>query len=278
VTLCSSKNRSASVCLSVARFYSSMLDDDDDDKDDKDEDEDEVSSLSDVFKTNIPLLDGPIAVRLRALTTIVDAACRRADELDGRRARDATRACVRGCRDACEGIVNLARRGLFRILHRALEVSNDVNGEDEVTTTTLRAIVFACVEHASAESEGAFRAQTTRECERALARMNDNDDDDDDDDSRTRYVMQSLARGCYVDAARILRPDEMRVKPRRRDERASALRKREEDIEKARRRRREADARAMERAKYREEEEKRREMAFVRRARCARASYKTGGA
>ena len=246
-----------------------MLDEDDD----KDEDEDEVSSLSDVFKTNIPLLDGPIAVRLRALTTIVDAACRRADELDGRRARDASRACVRGCRDACEGIVNLARRGLFRILHRALEVSNDVNGEDEVTTTTLRAIVFACVEHASAESEGAFRAQTTRECERALARMND-----DDDDSRTRHVMQSLARGCYVDAARILRPDEMRVKPRRRDERASALRKREEDIEKARRRRREADARAMERAKYREEEEKRREMAFVRRARFARASYKTGDA
>ena len=241
-----------------------------------DDDEDEVSSLSDVFKTNLPLLDGPIAVRLRALTTIVDAACRRADELDGRRARDASRACVRGCRDACEGIVDLARRGLFRILHRVLEVSNDVNGEDEVTTTTLRAIVFACVENASAESEGAFRAHTKRECERALACMND--DDDDDDDSRTRYVIQCLARGCYVDAARILQPDEMRVKPRRRDERASALRKREEDIEKARRRRREADARAMERAKYREEEEKRREMAFVRRARLARASYKTGGA
>jgi hypothetical protein len=155
-----------------------------------------------------------------------------------------------------------------------LEVSNDVNGEDdEVTTTTLRAIVFACVENASAESEDAFRAQTTRECERALACMND---DDDDDESRTRYVLKSLARGCYADAARVLRPDEMRVKPRRRDERARALRKREEDIEKARRRRREADARAMERAKYREEEEKRREMAFVRRARFARASYKTG--
>lgn len=234
-----------------------------------DDDEDEASSLSDVLKTNVPLLDGPIAVRLRALTTIVDAACRRADELDGRRARDACRACVRGCRDACEGIVNLARRGLFRILHRVLEVSNDVDGEDEVTTTTLRAIVFARAENASAESEDAFRAQTTRECERALACMND------DDDSRTRYVLKSLARGCYVDAARILRPEEMRVKPRRRDERASALRKREEDIEKARRRRREADARAMERAKYREEEEKRREMAFVRRARFARASYKT---
>lgn len=238
-----------------------------------DKDEDEASSLSDVFKTNVPLLDGPIAVRLRALTTIVDAACRRADALDGRRSRDACRACVRGCRDACEGIVNLARRGLFRILHRVLEVSNDLNGEDddEVATTTLRAIVFACVENASAESEDAFRAQTTRECERALAYMND-----DDDDSRTRYVLKSLARGCYVDAARVLRPDEMRVTPRRRDERARALRKREEDIEKARRRRREADARAMERAKYREEEEKRREMAFVRRARFARASYKTG--
>jgi len=89
-------------------------------------------------------------------------------------------------------------------------------------------------------------------------------------------MLKSLARGCYADAARVLRPDEMRVKPRRRDERARALRKREEDIEKARRRRREADARAMERAKYREEEEKRREMAFVRRARFARASYKTG--
>ena len=239
-----------------------------------DKDKDEASSLSDVFKTNVPLLDGPIAVRLRALTTIVDAACRRADALDGRRARDACRACVPGCRDACEGLVHLARRGLFRILHRVLEVSNDrFNGDDdEVTMTTLRAIVFACVENASAESEDAFRAQTTRECERALACMND----DDDDESRTRYVLKSLARGCYVDAARVLRPDEMRVKPRRRDERARALRKREEDIEKARRRRREADARAMERAKYREEEEKRREMAFVRRARFARASYKTG--
>ena len=236
-----------------------------------DKDKDEASSLSDVFKTNVPLLDGPIAVRLRALTTIVDAACRRADALDGRRARDACRACVRGCRDACEGIVSLARCGLFRILRRVLEVANDADAED-VTKTTLRSIVFACVENASAESEDAFRAQTTRECERALACMND----DDDDESRTRYVLKSLARGCYVDAARVLRPDEMRVKPRRRDERARALRKREEDIEKARRRRREADARAMERAKYREEEEKRREMAFVRRARFARASYKTG--
>jgi len=240
------------------------------------DDKDEASSLSDVFKTNVPLLDGPIAVRLRALTVIVDAACRRADELDGRSTRDACRACVRGCRDACEGIVSLARCGLFRILRRVLEVANDADAED-VTKTTLRSIVFACVENASAESEDAFRAQTTRECERALACMNE---DEYDDDSQTRCVLASLARGCYVDAARILRPDKMRVKPRRHDERASALRKREEDIEKARRRRREADTRAMERAKYHEEEAKRREVAFVRRARFARASYKnaTSGA
>lgn len=215
-------------------------------------------------------LEGPISVRLAALTCMLDVLCKQFSSVPECTARLVLVACVRGCRDVAPNVAHLARGGLFRVLRAAVESSRPSR---RVVAAALKSVVFAYAEHEPSDDDA--RAHMIAECDRFLRH------------SRSLIVegsvhgtLKLLVSGGHREAIRDLRPAAMqnilRIAPPSEAVKAIALdpkQRRLQDIERARARRLKADGEAEAHRNRLNEEAERRERDFLRRAHAARFAY-----
>ena len=215
-------------------------------------------------------LEGPISVRLAALTCMLDALCKQFSSVPEGSARLVLVACVRGCRDVAPNVTQLARSGLFRVLRAAVESSS---ASPRLVTAALKSVVFAYVEHESSDDDA--RAHMIAECDKFLRHSCSLITD-----GGVHDTLKLLVSGGHREAIQDLRPPTMqsisRISPPSEPVKAIALdpkQRRLQDIERARARRLKADDEAEEHRKKLNDEAERREKAFKRRAHAARFAY-----
>jgi len=212
-------------------------------------------------------LEGPISVRLAALTCMLDALCKEFSSVPEDAARLVLIACVHGCRDVAPNVAQLARSGLFRVLRAAVE-ANDAS--QRIVTMALKSVVFAYTEH-----DDDARAHLIAECDKFLRHTCSPIAVDG-----VHATLKLLVSGSHLDAIRDLQPVTMKniskISPSSEAVKAIALNpklRRLQDIERARERRLKADGEAEDYRKRLNEEAERRERDFKRRAHAARFAY-----
>ena len=236
------------------------------------------ASLAERVQSATRYLDGPIAVRLAALTAALEAACACVASAtvagdDETVVRDVIRVCARVCRDPAPSVARLARGGLFRLLRGFVEL--DCAPASGLATLTLKAIVFARIESECSDDRDATCAHVKSECARTFdcARRRGRSWEEE-----VYQTLRLVADDQLREAARTLRPPEKMsdaivarpIAPHKVVVENKVRKQRRNEIELARSRRLKADARAEEGRRRAMEDAERREASFKRRAAKAR--------
>jgi hypothetical protein len=239
------------------------------------------ASLAERVQSATRYLDGPIAVRLAALTAALEAACACVASAtvagdDETVVRDVIRVCARVCRDPAPSVARLARGGLFRLLRGFVEL--DCAPANGLATLTLKAIVFARIESECSDDRDATCAHVKSECARTFdcARRRGRSWEEE-----VYQTLRLVADDQLREAARTLRPPEkmsdaivaLPIAPHKVVVENKVRKQRRNEIELARSRRLKADARAEEGRRRAMEDAERREASFKRRAAKARTTY-----
>jgi hypothetical protein len=236
-------------------------------------------SLTERVRSATRYLDGPIAVRLAALTAALEAACECVASMTVAGdvetvVRDVVKVCARMSRDPASGVARLARGGLFRLLRGFIEL--DGARASGLATLTLKAIVFARIEGEVSDERDETCAHIESECVRACAGAHRRGRSWEEEVYRT---LRLIADDRLREAARSLRPERMceaivalPVTSRKMLVENKVKKQRQNEIELARSRRLKADALAEEERRRAIEDAERREASFKRRAAKARSA------